>query len=167
MSKSPKLRDRTPPDPPEPAAPARSPAGDAISLLAVRIFQLHGALTEIGDTLAAPAGQTTARWQVMAAVEDAPRSVAQIARSLGLARQSVQRIADLLEADGLTSYEDNPQHLRAKLMRLTSRGKAALRTIQTAQRAWADRVGAVVGRRRLEDATAVLDEVRRALESAT
>src|SRR5689334_21803261 len=73
-----------------PAGAARSAEGDALSRLVVRILQLNGRLTAIGDALAAPAQQSAARWQILAAVEDAPRSVAEIARLLGLARQSVQ-----------------------------------------------------------------------------
>ena len=36
-------------------------------------------------------------------VEDGEHTVAETARTLGLARQSVQRVADLLEADGLVA----------------------------------------------------------------
>ena len=50
--------------------------------------------------LAEPAGQTSARWRVLATVEDGPSTVAQVARSWGLARQSVQRVADVLVKEG-------------------------------------------------------------------
>src|SRR5215475_11245037 len=83
----------------------RSEAGEALSRLVVHVFRLDGALTAAGDALARPAGQTSARWRVLAAVEREPLSVAQIARAWSLARQSVQRIADALERDGLVSYE--------------------------------------------------------------
>jgi hypothetical protein len=36
-----------------------------------------------------------------------------------LARQGVQRLADVLVRDGLAVYEPNPAHRRAKLLRLT------------------------------------------------
>ena len=89
----------------------------------MRVFRLEGFLTAAGDALAAPAGQSSARWRVLAAVEDRPMTVAQIARAWSLARQSVQRIADLLVRDGLVAYEDNPEHRRAKLVRLTPAGR--------------------------------------------
>jgi DNA-binding MarR family transcriptional regulator len=143
--------------------PVRTPAGDALSALVIRIFQLNGRLEAAGDALARPAGQSTARWQVLAAIEDAPRTVADVARVLGLARQSVQRIADLLADEGLAAYEANPGHRRAKLLRLTPAGAARLATIQAAQREWADRVGAQVGRPELERAVATLDRVARAI----
>lgn len=148
---------------PQAPAAARTALGDAMSALVIQIFQLNGLLTAAGDALAAPAGQTSARWQVLAAIEDAALSVADIARALGLARQSVQRVADLLEADGLLAYEDNPAHQRAKLARLTARGRSALRAIQTAQRAWADRLGAAVGEDHLKAANASIAAVITAL----
>lgn len=44
------------------------------------------------------------------AVAIARTPVAAIARAMGLARQSVQRTADLLEAEGLVEYVENPAH---------------------------------------------------------
>lgn len=141
----------------------RSPAGDAFSLLVVRVLRLGGLLTVVGDALARPAGQSSARWQVLAAADHAPSTVAHIARALGLARQSVQRVADVLEREGLAAYDDNPEHLRAKLLVLTARGRAALATIQDAQRVWADDLGAELGLSDLRRAGQVLDRVLDAL----
>ena len=67
--------------------------------------------------------------------------MAQIARAWWLARQSVQRVADLLVDDGLAAYEDNPNHRRAKLLGITPAGTTALKTIRHAQRVWADQLG--------------------------
>jgi DNA-binding MarR family transcriptional regulator len=149
----------------EPSPRRRSPAGDALSGLAIRVLRLGGLLTAAGDELARPAGQSSARWQVLAAVEDGASTVAQIARALGLARQSVQRVADVLAEEGLCAYADNPEHLRAKLLRLAPRGRAALTTIQDAQRAWADALGAEVGETELRRGSAALDRLLAALEA--
>jgi DNA-binding MarR family transcriptional regulator len=137
----------------------RTAAGDAFSDLVVRLFRLNGLLAAEGETLARPTGQTTARWQVLAMVEDGPLTVAQIARTLGLARQSVQRVADALEEVGLVTYEDNPRHRRARLVTLTDEGRVTLSTIQAAQRPWADTLGRSVGERELRKAIIVLDRV--------
>ena len=136
------------------------------SALVVKVFQLNGRLLAIGDALAEPAGQTSARWQVLAAIEDEALSVADIARALGLARQSVQRVADVLEGEGLAVYDDNPAHARAKLLRLTATGRRALATIKTAQIEWANRVGARVGRAQLERTVADLERVLEALSES-
>jgi DNA-binding MarR family transcriptional regulator len=42
---------------------------------------------------------------------------------MGLARQSVQCVADALKDDGLIRYEPNPDHRRAKLVCLTEAGR--------------------------------------------
>jgi DNA-binding MarR family transcriptional regulator len=144
------------------AAPAderRTPAGEAFSGLVVRVFRLNGLLAAAGDGLARPAGQSSARWQVLAMIEERDHTVAETARTLGLARQSVQRIADLLERDGLVSYVDNPRHRRARLLRLTARGRSVLAEIQSSQRPWADEAGAKVGEARLRRLNADLDVV--------
>ena len=146
----------------DPANDTRTPAGDAFSGLVVRLFRLNGLIAAEGETLTRPAGQTTARWQVLASAEESPLTVAQIARTLGLARQSVQRVADVLERDGLISYEDNPRHQRARLVTLTGKGRATLARIQASQRPWANALGAAVGERQLRQANAVLE---RALEA--
>jgi DNA-binding MarR family transcriptional regulator len=141
----------------------RTPAGDAFSALVARIFRLNGRLAAAGDALSRPAGQSSARWQVLAMLEGDPATVAAIARVLGLARQSVQRIADLLEADGLVRYVDNPRHRRARLAELTGEGRATLAAIQAAQRPWANRVGGAVGERDLRRAAETLDALIEAL----
>jgi DNA-binding MarR family transcriptional regulator len=141
----------------------RTAAGTAFSQLAVRVFQLDGRLAAAGDALAEPFGQTTARWRVLAAVEREPLTVADIARVWALARQSVQRIADLLAAEGLLAYVDNPRHARAKLVTLTGEGRKTLDGIQRAQAAWANEVGARVGADELRAAADLLALVLDAL----
>lgn len=141
----------------------RTPAGSAFSALAIQILRLAGHLTAAGDDLARPAGQTSARWQVLAAIETGPATVADVARSLGLARQSVQRIADVLAEEGLADYQQNPAHRRAKLLRLLPKGRGVLRTIQAAQQPWADSLGAKIGEGELRRAAAVLERVLQAL----
>lgn len=142
----------------------RTPAGDALSELVVHVFRLDGMLKAAGDKLAKPAGQTTARWRVLAALEPGPMTVAQIARAWSLARQSVQRVADVLERDGLVTYEENPAHRRAQLVRLTPRGRSALRRIRTAQREWADTLGDRIGTRDLRTANGILARIIEAFE---
>jgi DNA-binding MarR family transcriptional regulator len=142
----------------------RTPAGDAFSQLTVQLFRAHGHLVAAGDALARPAGPSTARWQVLAAIEGEPATVAQIARAMALTRQSVQRVADLLAEEGLAAYAENPAHRRAKLLDLTPRGREALAVIQRRQRAWADAIGAEIGEARLRRAGEILAAVLAAIE---
>ena len=140
-----------------------TPAGNAFTDLVVQTLRLHGLLIAAGNAMAKPVGQTETRWQVLGVIEHGPATVAEIARVFGLARQSVQRTADALVRDGLAAYEENPRHRRAKLVRLTPAGVSVLRTIQMAQREWADALGAELGERDLRLAAEVLARVRRAL----
>jgi DNA-binding MarR family transcriptional regulator len=135
-----------------------------MSELVVHVFRLNGLLTAAGDGMAEPSGQTTARWRVLAAIENEPMTVAQIARAWWLARQSVQRVADLLVEDGLAVYEDNPSHRRAKLVRITRSGTTTLRTIRRAQTSWADQLGAEIGEEDLRTIDERLPTVIEALE---
>ncbi|CAM5572547.1 hypothetical protein STANM309S_01878 [Streptomyces tanashiensis] len=48
---------------------------------------------------------------------------------MGITRQSVQRVADLLVREGLAAYAPNPAHRRAKLLTPTEAGRAAVRRI--------------------------------------
>ena len=112
---------------------------DIFSDLIVMVFRLNGRLIEAGNRLVGDIGLTSAWWQVLGALalSPAPLPVAHIARNMGLARQSVQRIADLLAEKGLVRFEANPHHQRAKLVVLTAEGAAAVRAAQERQRPWA------------------------------
>jgi DNA-binding MarR family transcriptional regulator len=141
------------------AVKSRGPKAEAFSALVVQVLKLSAALEQAGNDLARPAGQSTARWQVLAAIEHEPATVASIARALSHTRQSVQRVADLLVADGLALYVPNPAHQRAKLLQLTSAGLGALRTIQAAQARWARATAAELEVDRLEEARMTLAAV--------
>ena len=141
----------------------RTKAAEAVSRVAVHVFRLEGILSAVGDRLAQPSGQTAARWRILAAIEHEPLSVAQIARAWSLARQSVQRVADDLESDGLILYAENPSHKRAQLAQLTPHGRKVLREIQAAQRDWANAVGERIGAADLQRAERVLERLAAAL----
>ena len=138
-------------------------AGAVLTELIIPIIQLEAHFSRAGEAIAASAGQTMARWLTMEMVAERPATVAQVARRLGLTRQSVQRIADLLEKDGLTAYADNPAHQTSRLIRLTPAGRQTLRTIQSAQRAWSNGVGARIGVANLRQAGRVVDQLTRVL----
>lgn len=98
-----------------------------VPIIVADIYDLAGRLRDYGETIARTVGQTQARWQVMsAAASDRPHTVPQIARVLGVTRQNVQRIADLLVAEGAAEYRGNPDHRASPHLVLTRRGQAAL-----------------------------------------
>ena len=147
----------------EPARPPRTPAGDAFTELVLEVAWLGSLFTAAGESLAGVGHQTLARWVILDAIEDRPSTVADIARRRGIARQAVQRVADLLEREGLAAYEPNPRHRRAKLLRPTPRGREILHVISVQQKAWADALGAEIGEARLRSLTKAIAQVRRAV----
>jgi len=103
-----------------------------VPIIIADIYELAGRFREYGETIAQTVGQTQARWQVMSAASDDPHTVPQIARVLGVTRQNVQRIADLLVAEGSAEYRDNPDHRASPHLVLTKRGRAAFEQLMKA-----------------------------------
>lgn len=105
------------------------------------LFEANRLLREAGERLASTAGQTHARRMVLQAAEGGA-TVPDIARTLGLHRQGIQRIADQLVAEGLGRYVENPRHRLSKLFVVTEQGTAALSTIHRAHNEWVDSIEA-------------------------
>ncbi|HEY3728683.1 MAG TPA: MarR family transcriptional regulator [Solirubrobacteraceae bacterium] len=148
-----------------PQPPARTAAGDVLTELIMAVFRLNGRLLEIAQGLAAHGGLTAAWWQVLGAILDQPRTVAEIGRRMGITRQAVQRIADLLVNSGLAEYRHNPAHRRAKLVACTETGYWAIRQIALVQHPWADQIAAELGADALADALATMRRLTAALET--
>jgi DNA-binding MarR family transcriptional regulator len=131
---------------------------ELLSGAALTVFRLNGQFLGVAEELARPAGLTAARWQVLGAVLGDALPVAGIARVMGITRQSVQRIADLLVDQGLADYVPNPAHRRAKLLRPTDEGRAAVARINPDHARMAHRLADAVG---LDELAAALDSLRR------
>ncbi|MGL5818444.1 MAG: MarR family winged helix-turn-helix transcriptional regulator [Phycicoccus sp.] len=131
---------------------------------ALAVFRLNGQFLTLAEGLARPAGLTAAWWQVLGAVLREPLPVSGVARAMGLTRQSVQRIADLLVDRGLAQYRDNPAHRRAKLVEPTEEGRAAVAAINPAHRVAAEALVAELGADRAEEVRAVLTGLIAAME---
>ncbi len=101
---------------------------------------------------------TSARWQVLGAIalSPVPLPVAHIARNMGLARQSVQRIVDDIRDDGLVQLEPNPHHRRAPLVAMTPAGVAAYERATERKDLWADVLTEGLSPEAIEAASTVL-----------
>lgn len=135
-----------------------------LTAAALTSFRLNGQFLDLAETLAEPAGLTAARWQVLGAVLATPLPVAAIAREMGITRQSVQRTADLLVAQGLAEYRPNPAHRRAKLVTVTPAGSDAVAKIGPAHETAARRLCDEMGREEFEDAVSALRRLSAALD---
>jgi DNA-binding MarR family transcriptional regulator len=135
-----------------------------LSDAALTSFRLNGQLLALAEELARPAGLTAAWWQVLGAALGAPNSVSGIARDMGLTRQAVQRIADLLVRDGLAAYHENPSHKRAKLLAPTEAGYAAIRAIDPQHAVAAGALVAELGAERLAEILTGMHQLSEALD---
>jgi len=119
-----------------------TPQGELYTALIRDTFRLYGRLIHEGDRLSSQVGLTSARWQVLGELKSSsyPLTVPSLARNLGLQRQSVQRLVDVLVHDGFVRLEENPHHRRAKLVVLTDRGGEVFDELAVFQAEWANEV---------------------------
>jgi DNA-binding MarR family transcriptional regulator len=148
-------------------APKKATEGGALLTdVVIATFRLNARLMEAAQDLAAHGGLTAAWWQVLGGVLDEPRSVAEVGRIMGVSRQGVQRIADLLVERGLAEYKPNPAHRRAKLLAGTEAGYWAIRKISVAQHPWVDQLSKTVELDDLRTTLATMQSLITKLEEA-
>jgi DNA-binding MarR family transcriptional regulator len=125
---------------PEPVP--QTEAAEILTQIILTTFRLNARLLDAAQTMAANGGLTAAWWQVLGGVLDQPRTVADVGRRMGVTRQGVLRVADLLVENGLAEYRPNPAHRRAKLLGCTEAGYWAVRQISLVAHPWANRISA-------------------------
>jgi DNA-binding MarR family transcriptional regulator len=144
----------------------RTRTGEAATKLILSTFRANGLLLDAGDLLTAGEGLTSARWQVLGALAlaDRPLTVPQIARRMGLTRQSVHATVNRLVHDGVLELAPNADHRRSALVGLTKEGLARYEAIDARQAAWINRLARGIPRSDIETAVQVIDELCRRLE---
>lgn len=144
----------------------RTPSGEAVTELILSTFRANGLLLGAGDLLSAEEGLTSARWQVLGAValEERPLTVPQIARRMGLTRQSVHATVQRLVREGLLELAPNQDHRRSALVGLTRQGLARYQAIDARQVTWVNGLSRGIARSDIDTAMRVLEELSRRLE---
>jgi DNA-binding MarR family transcriptional regulator len=145
---------------------SRTPAGDAATRVILSAFRANGSLLAAGDRLAAAEGLTAARWQVLGAIAlgRRPLTVPQIARRMGLTRQSVHGTVDRLARDGLIELVPNADHQRSRLVRLTEPGRRCYAALSERQVEWVSRLADGLEPAELQTAARVLDTLSARLQ---
>lgn len=148
-------------------AKLRTPEGETGTQIVLAAFRANGLLLAAGDDLAADEGLTSARWQVLGALalSERPLTVPQIARRMGLTRQSVHATVKRLVRDRLVELAPNADHRRSQLVRLTELGQVRYAAIDRRQALWVNRLADGISRNELETTARVLGELCRRLES--
>ena len=144
-----------------------TPPGLAVTELILETFRLNGRLLAAGDQLVQDLRLSSARWQVMGALADGPLPAAQMARKMGLARQSVQRIVDILAEEQVVEFAENPYHQRAKLVCLTTQGSILYQEGMQRQMQWANQLAQGLSVQELNAAVQLLETVRQRLDKPT
>jgi DNA-binding MarR family transcriptional regulator len=98
------------------------------------------------DKALAGLGITAAGWRLLRMVARAPAalSVPRIADALRLRRQSVQRLVDDLVEGGVLEFAPNPQHRRAKLVVVPSKGRKVFSSAMQVERRFFDSLDTVL-----------------------
>ena len=94
-----------------------------------------------------------------------PLTVPQIARRMGLTRQSVHATVKRLVADGLLELIPNADHRRSQLVRMTELGERRYAAMDRRQIRWVNRLADGIDRSDLETAARVLAELCTRLEA--
>lgn len=139
---------------------------DVVNGIVLDVFKLNGYFVKAADCLTKGSELTSARWQILGSVLHEQHTVSAIARSMGLARQSVQRIADILVTEGLAEFLPNPAHKRAKLLSSTEKGLNAIKKIRPKVVSWAERVNELIGEDELHDAEQAIKNLLSKLTTA-
>lgn len=148
-----------------PEPPPQTEAGALLTEVILTTFRLNARLLEAAQELAGNGGLTAAWWQVLGGVLDQPRTVSGIGRRMGMTRQGVQRVADLLVAHHLAEYHPNPAHRRAKLLACTESGYWAIRQISFVAHPFANRIGEQVATEELRTTLTTMRHVVALLEA--
>jgi len=140
-------------------------ATDAMVELIGESFRLNSRLQTTADLMARDVGLTGARWQVLNAVAQAtrPATISDISRWMGLARQSVQQVANTLAKDSLIVYQTNPKHQRASLVVVTKKAVKLLEQLDEQRFAWASTVATKLPATDIKVASEILRAVRKEL----
>ena len=147
----------------------RTPQGDALTTLILETFRLNGALLVAGNEITKPYGMTSARWQVMGAIDLVGEAitVSQIAKRMGLTRQAVQRIVNDLEQLDMIIPKPNPKHKTAPLIAITNQGQKVMAKINEAQAEWVNDLAKNASEKELLQAFKTLETIRETLNQNT
>ncbi len=137
---------------------------DTWSTFALSIFKLNGLIMRAGEGIAQPIGQSSARWQMLGRAFE-PQTVAKMARDMGHARQSVQRIANVLVKEGLVAYRNHPTDRRTQLIELTPQGLEVLAAIYERQLEWSRRIMTKLNAEQLVEVAGALKDIGQILET--
>ena len=142
-----------------------SPNATLFRPLTRAVFAAHSSMLRYGDHANAEFGQSSARWRVLFNIAQGNGSVAEISRATDYTRQSIQRLADTLVADGLATYAPDPEDRRRQIITLTAKGSRVLAEMETYFDSWSKRLVKTLGKESVIQTIEGLHELKRVLDA--
>jgi len=136
-----------------------SPSAKLFRRFTRSVFDAQAALLKHADAANARFGQSSARWRVLQRLSAGELSVASIARSTGYSRQSVQRLADALVAEGSARYSVDETDRRKKRLELTEAGASTFEQLEAHFDVWVDRLVANIPESELVAVSEALERI--------
>lgn len=134
----------------------------AFQRLVGAVFRLNGQLLKTAEGLSADLEVSTGRWQAIGAIRHQSMTVSQIARRIGVSRQSARQTVQQLEQSNLVEFKNNPDHRRSPLVKLTADGIEVANVLRDRQakltHRFTDGLNLTVGS--IEQLTEQLEELR-------
>jgi DNA-binding MarR family transcriptional regulator len=141
------------------------PSATAFRQLTRAVFAAHSSVLRHGDRANAAFGQSSARWRVMFNIAQGNGTVAEIAHETDYTRQSIQRLADMLVADGLATYTPDPKDRRKQIITLTAQGSTVLAEMEADFDHWSKRLVKTLGKTNVTQTIEHLHELKRVLDA--
>tara|TARA_B100001939_G_scaffold326277_1_gene319673 strand:- start:1433 stop:1927 length:495 start_codon:yes stop_codon:yes gene_type:complete len=92
-------------------------------LLFGNIIRINGAFLEVAEMICSDDELITVPiWRVIAVIRLRPMTVSDVAKYLGIKRQSVQSTVNQMKTRGLINFRKNPNHKTSPLIVLTEKG---------------------------------------------
>lgn len=138
----------------------------ALQALIREIRTAFNQMKDLAERLHADLGITPSMRAVLEAfVQQAPRTVPEVAREKGVSRQHVQTVANTLVEAGLLTPEDNPGHKRSPSYRPTEEGSRLFAEIRAREAAPLAQLAAALPSSEIAQATRILARMNESLET--
>ena len=99
-------------------------------LLFGNIIRINGAFLEVAEKICSNDDLISVPiWRVIAVIRLNPMTVSEIAKYLGLKRQSVQSTVNQMKRRGLIKFRKNPNHKTSPFVKLTKKGDGKIEDI--------------------------------------
>ncbi len=108
-------------------------------LLFGNIIRINGAFLEVAEKICSNDDLITVPiWRVIAVIRIRPMTVSEVAKYLGIKRQSVQSTVNQMKRRGLINLRKNPNHKTSPLVILTKKGSVKVDDILKYQKKLTD-----------------------------